>query len=916
MLQGLVLLLLLLVIFRLIDQNQQHTGEYNRREGYLAKKEYLEQLHTDIRVAESGVRGFALTGNKDFVKDFDSLVSRIEGHTIQMQSRDLVADSRMDLLLRLDSLVTLRLNQLVITKELTEINKEHAAEVVAPGAGLQVTEAIRATSLAIIQENQDKIRASESVYSKVIKNSSLLTYISLSSAFLLLAFTFFLLNREIRIAKKMSRELRKQKDYMEITLSGISDGLITADTAGRLVYMNQAAERMTGWKRERASGQPVNDVYTIKHEEHQLAPETVLNRVLRTGLAVERENHTLLCSDNKEWLTISNSGIPLYDDAGRLTGAVLTFSDETESRKKEIRIKESEDRYRMLVEEASEAIFISDENGKMLEVNSQAVQLLGYSREEILQMRVRDLLTVQEWANNPTPFELMKKGQRVFYEHKLRHRNGTEIHTELSARMMTDGRFMAIAKDLTHLKKTQKELKDYKSALDMSAIVAVTDTDGIITHVNDYFCRVSGYTREELIGQTHRLINSGYHPDSYFKIFWDTISAGKVWKGELRNKTRDGRFYWVDATVIPFLDEKGKPHQYVAVRHDITKRKEAELAMQETLQRYDILTRATSDTIWDWDMVKDRIVYNEGISTVFGYALSEVPGTTEWWKKNIHPDDRLQVFEVMDQAFAAGRQFIEMEYRYCGADGSCKFIMDRAAILYDEAGKPKRMIGAMQDITYRKEETMRIDRAVLTAQEEERKMIGMELHDNVNQLLSASLLYLSLTSQENGDESLKEKAIALGKDHISKAILEIRTLSHQLAPVSHKQISLKEAIAALLSSAESSKDYRAELRIKCKEGQRLRNELEINLYRIVQEQLTNINKYAQAKKVLVDLRVEEERVRLWIRDDGIGFDTRVSRKGIGLENIRRRAHLFGGMAEVHSAPGKGCEVVVELPLKN
>ncbi|HSB29166.1 MAG TPA: ATP-binding protein [Pyrinomonadaceae bacterium] len=139
------------------------------------------------------------------------------------------------------------------------------------------------------------------------------------------------------------------------------------------------------------------------------------------------------------------------------------------------------------------------------------------------------------------------------------------------------------------LERSLKELADIKFALDQSTIVAITDQRGIINYVNDEFCRISKYSREELLGQDHRIINSGFHSKDFIRELWMTIASGKVWKGELRNRAKDTSIYWVDTTIVPFLNNEGRPYQYVAVRHDITQRK---LAEEKVLKQAAELQRA------------------------------------------------------------------------------------------------------------------------------------------------------------------------------------------------------------------------------------------------------------------------------------------------------------------------------------
>lgn len=215
----------------------------------------------------------------------------------------------------------------------------------------------------------------------------------------------------------------------------------------------------------------------------------------------------------------------------------------------------------------------------------------------------------------------------------------------------------------------------------------------------------------------------------------------------------------------------------------------------------------------------------------------------------------------------------------------------------------------------RKRHDMEITKAIITAQERERIEIGSELHDNVNQILFATKMNLSLAQ----DEVDREKALVWMQncnDYINMAIDELRDLSHQLAPRSLLKSSLTEAVNNLLKSINIDKSYKISLDFKSFDESLLNEDLKLNIYRILQEQVKNIVKYSKASIIEVELYTKDKNFKLRIYDNGKGFDLKSVERGIGLSNIERRAELFFGDISINTAAEKGCEIIVEIPISS
>lgn len=269
-----------------------------------------------------------------------------------------------------------------------------------------------------------------------------------------------------------------------------------------------------------------------------------------------------------------------------------------------------EESYRLLVESVKDyAIFIIDTNGYVISWNKGAEQIKGYKANEIIGRHFsvfykrredaeRNLQKAREIGRFEDEGWRVRKDGSEFWANvvftALKDERGNivgfgKVTRDMTRRRMFEEEINNLNKELeARLKESRTETLDYKHAIEESSIVAITDQKGIINYANDNFCKISKYSRDELIGQDHRIINSGYHSKEFIRNLWVTIANGKIWKGELKNKAKDGSFYWVDTTIVPFLNEQGKPYQYMAIRADITKRKLAEeniIKMNEELEK-------------------------------------------------------------------------------------------------------------------------------------------------------------------------------------------------------------------------------------------------------------------------------------------------------------------------------------------
>lgn len=458
----------------------------------------------------------------------------------------------------------------------------------------------------------------------------------------------------------------------------------------------------------------------------------------------------------------------------------------------------------------------------------------------------------------------------------------------------------------------------------------LTNSELDVIDVNIAFCEMTGYSREDLLKMNVSQFDAGLTFDEIKMNLQTALQSGAA-QFETKNKRKDGTVVDVEVSLAK-MEIDGKCY-FASFGRDITNRKEAERKLRESEKQLSSAAQIAKLAYWEYDVGSRLFTFNDQFYDIFK-ATAEIAGGYKMSAKRyeeffIYPEDKDLVREETVKAIKSSdpEYNYRFEYRVIYQGSNIGHVAVHYFISKDINGKTIKVFGTIQDVTEQKkaavavhelqqeilkrkvQEQKQITRAIISAQEKERNRIGQELHDNVCQILTGAKLYLDRKGKK--DEKIRQ-LLEYPLELIISSISEIRSLSSEnVTPL--KDIGLKDLIQSLISNFFQTTSVKTDFSYSL-EFDYLDDDLKLNIYRIIQEQLTNIGKHAEPTNVTISLFTDQNVVRLSIKDDGEGFDPDQKRNGIGISNIINRVECFNGKISIESFPGAGCTMKIGIPL--
>ena len=595
-------------------------------------------------------------------------------------------------------------------------------------------------------------------------------------------------------------------------------------------------------------------------------------------------------------------------------------------------MSEPADLYRLLVETSPDGILIV-RGLRIAFINPAGVRLFGASHaDELIGKSPYDIFHPDSHDVIRSRITRLLDGEVLPpAEEMIIRPDGAVTDVEVNSTIVSDpggDAIQVIVRDITERRQREARLRESEERLSLAFAGAQEgvwdwnlETNAVV--YSPRWKEMLGYADDEIVADV-RAWEELLHPDDRARaaaLNAAVLRGASPYEGEFRLRHKDGHYIIVLTRGLPIRRETdGAVVRIVGTHLDITERKQTELALRESEERLTLAFAGAQEGIWDWNLETDAVVYSSRWKQMLGYDDDEIEPHISAWERLVHPDDRKTADQAHDSV-ARGQPTYEAEFRLRHKEGHYVHILSRGfPVRRDPGGPVIRIVGTHVDLTERRKREAERARTELLAhlvfvQEDERRRIARDMHDQFGEQLTALSLRIALLKEAAGrqpdlvDHTAALEAIAQRLDR------DVDELVWELRPTALDDLGLRAALGNYLREWSERTNISAELHTSGLLDERLASEVETALYRIAQEALNNAAKHSHARRVEVILERRADCVLLILEDDGVGFeqtDTGAAGHGFGLVGMQERAALVGARLEIESTPGKGTTILVRM----
>jgi PAS domain S-box-containing protein len=730
--------------------------------------------------------------------------------------------------------------------------------------------------------------------------------------------------------------LRKSQQNFHLMFDTLDDFMFILDMHGNIIKTNPVVQKRLGYTEAELCTMHVLDCHPSERREEA---GTIVNEML-TGKSIFcpvpliAKDGTLIPVETRVMLGKWDEGNALYGIS----------RDITERRKAENELQLRESFLSAVINNHPGLFWLKDTLGKYILINNKNFEYLTVNNlagsQSLIGRTDFDYLPAEVARKYQAEDQTVIETRQPLVNEEFIKMEKSEAWYEIFKFPVVDKNGYVIGVsgysiDITERKKSESKLRMQNAAFESFTLaMMITDSDGIIQWVNPAFTSLTGYHTDEVIGHSPSFLHSGKQDKFFLSVLMKTIRSGEVWSGELQNRKKDGTLYFEEQTITPVYDEQGEISNFIAIKIDITHRKEIEEALRQSEQRWQFALEGSGDGIWDWNAETNTVFFSKQWKAMLGYENDEIGNTLEEWSDRIHPDDSESCFAILEEHINGETEVYVSEHRMRCKDGSYKWILDRGKIIeWLKKGKPLRFIGTHSDTTSRKtlEETLK------KGIEKERELndlksrfVSTTSHEFRTPLASILIISDSLVAYwEKMDKSqvhsrlekIKEQILHLSS--IVNDVLQLSRIQEGKIGVNLEKTNIVGITRSIIESFNADEQLKSKIQFQCLQESVVALLDERLITQVLNNLISNAIKYSPENPEIC-ISIEEKQADIWIniQDNGIGIPVEehkylftpfyrasntknIHGNGLGLNIVRESTRLQGGDVTFESMEGKG-----------